>query len=62
MEKRSELAGQGGGAEAPEIPADDHAVRPAAKRDQPAAAGPIAVVVLLVEFDADLVAVGSADA
>ncbi len=62
MQECAQLAGEHRGAESPEVPTDDDAVRPAAKRDHPATAGPIAVVVLLVDLDVDLIAPGTARA
>jgi hypothetical protein len=59
MQEGAELTREDRGAEAPEVSADDDAVRPATKRDHPAAAGNLAVVLLLVDLDADLVAAGA---
>ena len=59
MQERAEFPGQDGGAEAPKVPADDDGVRPASKGDDPAAPGPVAVVVVLIDLDADLVVVGT---
>lgn len=58
MKKRAQLAGQSGGAEAPEVPADDHAPLPPAEGDHPGPTGPVATV-LLIDLDADLAAAGA---
>jgi hypothetical protein len=62
VQERPELPGEHGGAEPPEVAADDDRVGSAPKRDHPAAAGAVAVVLLLVDLDTDLVAAGAARA
>ena len=62
MQECAQLAGEHRGTEPPEVAAHDYGVGPAPKRHHPAAAGTVAVVLLLIDIDADLTASGTARA